>query len=150
MESTLGLITHFLAPGSLFNLARVSAIKRHSIVLDVFRELKMLDLLLFGLFYISWILFRNDELERIENRLGHELEHVITMIEDRNNEIEKKDELIFGLFEQVDQLKDNIEILQHELDKYASRIGNNYLELKSLKQDVDLQLSRESGFDETY
>ena len=113
MESTLGLITHFLAPGSLFNLARVSAIKRHSIVLDVFRELKMLDLLLFGLFYISWILFRNDELERIESRLGHELEHVITMIEDRNNEIEKKDELIFGLFEQVDQLKDNIEILQH-------------------------------------
>ena len=73
----------------------------------------MLDLLLFGVFYISWILFRNDELERVEKRLGHELEHVIALIEDRNNEIEKKDELIFVLFEQVDQLKDNIEILQH-------------------------------------
>ena len=41
-------------------------------------------------------------------------------------------------------------LLFKELGKYASRIGNNYLELKSLKQDVDLQLSRESGFDETY
>ena len=73
----------------------------------------MLDLLLFGVFYITWILFRNDELERTEKRLNYDLEKLISLIEDRNNEIEKKDELIFGLFEQVDQLKDNIEILQH-------------------------------------
>ena len=73
----------------------------------------MLDLLLFGVFYITWILFRNDELERTEKRLNCDLEKLISLIEDRNNEIEKKDELIFGLFEQVDQLKDNIEILQH-------------------------------------
>ena len=73
----------------------------------------MLDLLLFGVFYITWILFRNDELERTEKRLNNDLEKLISLIEDRNNEIEKKDELIFGLFEQVDQLKDNIEILQH-------------------------------------
>ena len=73
----------------------------------------MLDLLLFGVLYITWILFRNDELERTEKRLNYDLEKLISLIEDRNNEIEKKDELIFGLFEQVDQLKDNIEILQH-------------------------------------
>ena len=55
----------------------------------------------------------NPEIERSERRLKYELENLISLAEDRNTEIEKKDELIFGLFEQVDQLKDNIEILQN-------------------------------------
>ena len=38
---------------------------------------------------------------------------MISIAEERCEEIEKKDDLIFGLFEQVDQLKDNVEILQH-------------------------------------
>ena len=37
-----------------------------------------------------------------------------------------------------------------ELTKYASRTKNQYLELKDLKKNVDIQLSRESGFDETF
>ena len=55
----------------------------------------------------------NPEIERSERRLKYELENLISLAEDRNTEIEKKDELIFGLFEQVDQLKDNIELLQN-------------------------------------
>ena len=55
----------------------------------------------------------NPEIERSERRLKYELENLISLAEDRNIEIEKKDELIFGLFEQVDQLKDNIELLQN-------------------------------------
>ena len=55
----------------------------------------------------------NPEIERSERRLKYELENLISLAEDRNTEIEKKDVLIFGLFEQVDQLKDNIELLQN-------------------------------------
>ena len=55
----------------------------------------------------------NPVIERAERRLKYELENLISLAEDRNTEIEKKDELIFGLFEQVDQLKDNIELLQN-------------------------------------
>lgn len=57
--------------------------------------------------------FPNPKIERSERRLKYELENLISLAEDRNTEIEKKDELIFGLFEQVDQLKDNIELLQN-------------------------------------
>ena len=46
-------------------------------------------------------------------KLKKELEKLISIAEERCEEIEKKDDLIFGLFEQVDQLKDNVEILQH-------------------------------------
>ena len=41
-----------------------------------------------------------------------DLEQLLSIIEERDRELEKKDELIFGLFEQVDQLKDNVEVLQ--------------------------------------
>jgi len=110
----------------------------------------MYELILFGILYFAWILYRNDELEKNERKMKLELEKLISIAEERCEEIEKKDDLIFGLFEQVDQLKDNVEILQHELTKYASRTKNQYLELKDLKKNVDIQLSRESGFDETF
>ena len=43
-----------------------------------------------------------------------------------------------------------VEKIFQELTKYASRTKNQYLELKDLKKNVDIQLSRESGFDETF
>ena len=46
------------------------------------------------------------------NILYLEIEKLLHIAEKQNDEIGKKDELIFGLFEQVDYLKDNVEILQ--------------------------------------
>ena len=97
----------------------------------------MFEFVFFGILYFAWILYRNDELERNERKIKQgmnnflvfffnvahfeqnekltkiiELETLIQIAEERNEEIEKKDELIFGLFEQVDLLKDNVEMLQ--------------------------------------